>query len=83
MDFSELSHQGEIRDSLDKILVEHCAPENLKKFDASFKHDDTLLSVLTSQGYLGLGINEKYGGSGENLYDLGILFERLGFHAAP
>jgi len=30
-----------------------------------------------------LGLNEKYGGSGEDLYDLGILFERLGYHAAP
>ena len=34
-------------------------------------------------GFLGLGLNEKYGGSGEDLYDLGILFERLGYHAAP
>jgi alkylation response protein AidB-like acyl-CoA dehydrogenase len=38
---------------------------------------------LSSNGYLGLGLNEKYGGSGEDLYDLGILFERLGYHAAP
>ena len=83
MDFSELSHQGEIRDSLDKILLGHCTPENLKKFDAALKHDEDLLSLLASQGYLGLGINETYGGSGENLYDLGILFEKLGFHAAP
>jgi len=83
MDFSEMNHQGEIRDSLDRILVEHCVPENLKNFDAAFKHDVELLSFLASQGYLGLGIHEKYGGSGENLYDLGILFEKLGFHAAP
>ncbi len=40
-------------------------------------------SLLSGNGYLGLGINEKYGGSGEDLYDLGILFERLGYHAAP
>jgi alkylation response protein AidB-like acyl-CoA dehydrogenase len=38
---------------------------------------------LSSNGYLGLGLDEKYGGSGEDLYDLGILFERLGYHAAP
>ena len=38
---------------------------------------------MSSNGYLGLGLNEKYGGSGEDLYDLGILFERLGYHAAP
>ena len=43
MNFSELSNQAEIRDSLDKILVEHCAPENLKKFDTAFKHDEELL----------------------------------------
>ena len=41
------------------------------------------LSLLAKNGYLGLGVNEQYGGSGENLYDLGILFERLGYHAAP
>ena len=83
MDFSELSHQSEIRDSLDKILLQQCSPENLKRFDVDFKHDEQLLSLLASNGYLGLGINEIHGGSGENLYDLGILFERLGYHAAP
>ena len=83
MDFSELSHQTEIRDSLDKILSKHCSQERLKKYDSNFKHDENLLSLLSSNGYLGLGLNEKYGGSGEDLYDLGILFERLGYHAAP
>jgi alkylation response protein AidB-like acyl-CoA dehydrogenase len=83
MDFSELTHQSEIRDSLDKILLEQCTPEKLKEFDVDFKHDEQLLSLLARNGYLGLGINEEYGGSGENLYDLGILFERLGYHAAP
>ena len=83
MDFSELSHQTEIRDSLDKILSEHCSQENLNQYDENFKHDKDLLSLLSSNGFLGLGLNEKYGGSGENLYDLGILFERLGYHAAP
>ena len=83
MDFSELTHQTEIRDSLDKILAEHCSQERLKEYDSNFKHDKTLLSLLSSNGYLGLGLNEKYGGSGEDLYDLGILFELLGYHAAP
>jgi alkylation response protein AidB-like acyl-CoA dehydrogenase len=83
MDFSELSHQSEIRDSLDKIFNEHCSQERLKKYDSNFKHDKNLLSLLASKGYLGLGLNKKYGGSGEDLYDLGILFERLGYHAAP
>ena len=83
MDFSELSHQTEIRDSLDKILSEHCSQERLNQYDENFKHDKDLLSLLSSNGFLGLGLNEKYGGSGENLYDLGILFERLGYHAAP
>ena len=83
MDFSELSHQTEIRDSLDKILNEHCSQERLKDYDSNFKHDENLLSLLSTNGFLGLGLNEKYGGSGEDLYDLGILFERLGYHAAP
>ena len=83
MDFSELSHQTEIRDSLDKILSKHCSQEGLKEYDLNFKHNANLLSLLSNNGYLGLGINEKYGGSGEDLYDLGILFERLGYHAAP
>jgi alkylation response protein AidB-like acyl-CoA dehydrogenase len=83
MDFSELSHQSEIRDSLDKIFNEHCSQERLKKYDSNFKHDKNLLSLLASKGYLGLGLNKKYGGSGEDLYDLGILFERLGYHATP
>ena len=83
MDFSELSYQSEVRDSLDKILAQECTPDNLKKFDEDFKHNEQLTSLLTKKGYLGLGVNEQYGGSGENLYDLGILFERLGYHAAP
>jgi alkylation response protein AidB-like acyl-CoA dehydrogenase len=83
MDFSELTHQNEIRDSLNKILEKYCSVENLKEFDDGFKHDKTLLSILATNGYLGLGIHEEYGGSGEDLYELGILFERLGFYAAP
>ena len=47
MDFSELSHQTEIRDSLDKILSEHCSQELLKKYDSDFKHDKSLLSLLS------------------------------------
>jgi hypothetical protein len=69
MDFAELSHQSEIRYSLDKILSEECTQEKLKEFDTTFKHDELLLSLLGSNGYLGLGVNEVYGGSGENLYD--------------
>jgi alkylation response protein AidB-like acyl-CoA dehydrogenase len=83
MDFSEQSYQTEIRDSLNKILSEHCSQELLKEYDANLKHDKSLLSLLSANGFLGLGLNEKYGGSGEDLYDLGILFERLGYHAAP
>ena len=59
MDFSELSHQTEIRDSLDKILSEHCSQERLKKYDADFKHDEDLLSLLSTNGFLGLGLNEN------------------------
>ena len=60
MDFFELSHQSEIRDSLDKIFNEHCSQERLKEYDSNFKHDKNLLSLLSSKGYLGLGLNEKY-----------------------
>tara|TARA_B100000287_G_scaffold359077_1_gene351002 strand:+ start:3149 stop:4255 length:1107 start_codon:yes stop_codon:yes gene_type:complete len=83
VNFSELTHQIEIRDSLDKILTKHCSQDTLKKFDLEFKHDKKLLSVLSKNGYLGLGISEEFGGSGKDLYDLGILFESLGYHAAP
>ncbi len=83
MDFSELSHQQEIRKSLNKILSEKCSPDKLEKFDSNFKHDEGLYKFLATNGYLGLGINEKFNGSGEDLYDLGILFECLGFYAAP
>ena len=40
MDFSELSYQIEVKDSLDKILEQQCTPDNLKKFDEDFKHDE-------------------------------------------
>ena len=83
MDFSELSHQREIRESLNKIFSEKCSSEKLKEFDNEFKHDESLYDFLATNGYLGLGINEKLNGSGEDLYDLGILFECLGFYAVP
>ena len=83
MDFSELSHQREIRESLNKIFSEKCSPKKLKNFDNEFKHDEKLYEFLATNGYLGLGINEKLNGSGEDLYDLGIFFECLGYHAAP
>ena len=83
MDFSELDYQAKVRDSLNKILTDKCSQDKLKNFDDGFKHDEVLLSLLAKNGYLGLGINEEFGGSGEDLYDLGILFERLGYYAAP
>ena len=49
MDFSELSYQSEVRDSLDKILAQQCTPDNLKKFDEDFKHDEQLLSLLSKE----------------------------------
>ena len=67
MDFSEQSHQIEIRESLDKILSEHCSQERLKEYDTNFKHDESLLSILSAEGFLGLGLNEKYGGEGDNI----------------
>ena len=48
MDFSEQSHQTEVRDSLNKILSEHCSQELLKEYDANFKHDESLLSLLSA-----------------------------------
>ena len=83
MDFSELDYQSKVRDSLNKILADKCSQDQLKNFDDGFRHDEVLLSLLAKNGYLGLGINEEFGGSGEDLYDLGILFERLGYYAAP
>ena len=43
MDFSELSYQSEVRESLDKILAQQCTPDNLNNFDEDFKHDEQLL----------------------------------------
>jgi len=40
MDFSELSYQCEVSESLDKILAEQCTPEKIKKFDEKIKHDE-------------------------------------------
>ena len=51
MDFSELSHQTEIRDSLDKILSKHCSQEGLKEYDLNFKHNANLLSQY--DGFMG------------------------------
>ena len=53
MDFSELSHQREIRESLNKIFSEKCSPEKLKEFDNEFKHDENLYDFLATNGYLG------------------------------
>ena len=55
MDFSEQSHQIEIRDSLNKILSEHCSQELLKEYDANFKHDKSLLSILSAEWFFRIG----------------------------
>ena len=51
MDFSELSHQQEIRESLNKIFSEKCSTERLKEFDNEFKHDENLYNFLATNGY--------------------------------
>ena len=76
MDFSELSHQREIRESLNKIFSEKCSPEKLKNFDNEFKHDENLYEFLATNGYLGLGINEKLSGD-VRVIEVGIIVSNI------
>ncbi|MBI2854079.1 MAG: acyl-CoA dehydrogenase [Chloroflexi bacterium] len=80
-----LSEEHEmLKKSARDLLSQKCPASLVGRLEESEQgYSSELWSEMASLGWLGLGIPEKYGGSGGNILDMVVLAEETGYAALP
>src|SRR4051794_7070302 len=73
-----------LRESARQALAKHCPPSVPRALlDADGDELPPFWSAIAELGWLGLHVDEEYGGSGYGLPELVVVLEELGYAAAP
>ncbi|CAN5653152.1 acyl-CoA dehydrogenase family protein [soil metagenome] len=86
MDFSFTSDQNDLRDLVNRVLTDRCAPEHLRDVafgDGSTGVDLELWRELAALGIVGIGLPESAGGAGLGFAEVAIVLEEVGRAVAP
>src|SRR5215467_5722240 len=84
MDLSLDSTQQMIQESARDFVRNACGRDTLVKLDKEpARIPDDLWSRLAGLGWAGMAIPEEYGGTGNSLTDVAVLFEELGAGPVP
>jgi alkylation response protein AidB-like acyl-CoA dehydrogenase len=76
--------QESLRQSVHGWIARHCPPAVPRRLlDAEREELPPFWSELASQGWLGLHVDEAYGGEGYGLTELAVVIEELGRAVAP
>ena len=79
MDFSLSDEQQLFRDSARRFLQEQCHAKVLRELEGSPKgFSETLWRAIAAQGWTGIIVPERYGGSQLGFLELGVLLEEIG-----
>lgn len=78
MDFGFTEDQEQLRRTLRKFIEKECPKEYQRELDEKEEFPHDLWDKLAKLGFLGLIIEEKYGGSGGNVVDMAVAVEELG-----
>ncbi len=84
MDFGLSEEQQLLKQTAREFLSRECPRTLTRKIEAGDEEfPRELWKKMAGLGWMGLGIPEKYGGSGGTCLDLVILFEELGYNICP
>jgi alkylation response protein AidB-like acyl-CoA dehydrogenase len=83
MDLSLNDTQQLIQDSARDFVRGACDRDTLLKLDRDPKMMDGLWRQMSELGWSGMAIPEQYGGTGNSMTDLAVLFEELGTGPVP
>lgn len=79
MDFSLSEEQQLLRESTRRFLREQCPSKTLRELESSDTgFSGTLWKDMAAQGWTGIIVPERHGGSGLGFLDLGVLLEEIG-----
>ena len=77
MHFDLTPEQQALRHAARDFMRRECPPEVIHRAIAEGRHSDTLWRRMAELGWLGVAIDERYGGSGGDILDMAILMEEL------
>ncbi len=77
MHFDLTPEQQALRHAAREFMRRECPPEVIRQALAEGRHSDTLWRRMAELGWLGVAIDERYGGSGGDILDMAILMEEL------
>ncbi|TXS95672.1 acyl-CoA dehydrogenase family protein [Parahaliea maris] len=85
MDFGFSDEQRDIRELARQIFSEQVTADRLRAYDeyAEPRFDRDLWQILVDAGLPALAVEERYGGGGFGLMELGLLLEEAGRSIAP
>ena len=77
MHFDLTPEQQALRHAAREFMRRECPPEVTRQAIAEGRHSDKLWRRMAELGWLGVAIDERYGGSGGDILDMAILMEEL------
>ena len=77
MNFAPTPEQAQLRHAAREFMRRECPPEVIHRALAEGRHSAALWRRMAELGWLGVAIDERYGGSGGDIVDMAILIEEL------
>jgi acyl-CoA dehydrogenase len=75
--FDLTPEQQALRHAAREFMRRECPPEVVRQALAAGRHSEALWRRMAELGWLGVAIDERYGGSGGDILDMAILMEEL------
>jgi acyl-CoA dehydrogenase len=75
--FDLTDEQRQLRDSVRSFMRQECTRDVVRRALAEGRHSERLWRRMAELGWLGVAIDERYGGSGGTIVDMAILMEAL------
>jgi len=77
VNFALTPEQAQLRQAAREFMRRECPPEVVHTALAEGRHSEALWRRMAELGWLGVAIDERYGGSGGDILDMAILMEEL------
>lgn len=77
MDFDLTDEQRALRNAVQEFVRKECPPEVIHQAIRDGQHSERLWRRMAELGWLGVAIDERYGGSGGDIVDMALIMETL------
>ena len=77
MDFDLTDEQRALRNAVREFVRKECPPEVIHQAIRDGRHSERIWRRMAELGWLGVAIDERYGGSGGDIVDMALIIETL------